>query len=151
EAGLAQPPVEPAEIALDLRADVRIYQRGAGTLELRRGGHHLVRQRDHDSGQLLGGQLPHPALVRRVDEGEEQDYRQRLDALPLHTPQRTPDRLLVERRHDIPLEVEPLGNAVALPARADRLRRRERRIPDVLLVAAPDLDLVAMAFAGDET
>ena len=51
---------------------------------------------------------------------------------------------------DVALEVEPLGDAVAPAARADRRRRREGRVPDVLLVAAADLDLVAVALAGDE-
>jgi hypothetical protein len=85
-----------------------------------------------------------------VGSTKEND-RQRLDALPLHAPQRAAHRLLVERRDDVALEVEPLRHAVALPPRADRRRRRERRVPDVLLVAAPDLDLVAMSRAGDET
>ena len=68
ESGLAQAVVEAAQVALDLRADVGIHERRAGALELRRGGHHLVRQRHHHTRQLLGRQLAHPALVRRIDE-----------------------------------------------------------------------------------
>src|SRR5439155_20895609 len=82
--------------------------------------------------------------------GEEEDDRERLDALALHAPAGAAHGLLVERRDHVALEVEPLGDAVAAAARADGRRGRLRRVPDVLLVAAADLDLVAMALAGEE-
>ena len=150
EARVAQAVREPRQVAFDLRPDVRVHQRRAGALELRRRRHHLVRQRHHDARQLLRRQLADAQLVDRVDEREQQHDGERLDALLPHATERATHGLLVERHDDVALEVEALGNAVALAARADRWRRRQRGIPDVLLEAAPDLDLVAVAVAGDE-
>src|SRR5579885_2018944 len=71
-----QPPVEPREVALDLRADVGVHERRRGALELGRGGQHLVRERDHHPRQLLGRDLAHAALVGGIHEGEEQYHRE---------------------------------------------------------------------------
>jgi hypothetical protein len=60
------------------------------------------------------------------------------------------DGLLVERHHDVALEVEPLGHAVAPPARTDRRGGGSAGSQMSLLVAAADLDLVAVPVAGDE-
>ena len=124
EAGGAEPPVERAEVALDPRADVGVHERRARALELGRRRHHLVRERHHDAGQLFGRDLAHASLVRGVDEREEEDDGERIDALELHATERAPDRFLVERHDDAALEVEPLGHAVAPSPRADRRRSR---------------------------
>ena len=145
-----QPLDEPAEVALDLRRHVGVDQRRAGALELRRRRHDLVRQRDADTGAFLLGDLAHALLVLRVDEREHEDDRQRLEAELLQAPQRGAHGGFVERHDDLAFVVEPFGNADAPAALRDRRRRRQRRVPDVFLVAAAQLDLVAMALRGDQ-
>ncbi len=109
-----------------------------------------MRERDHGPGQLLACNLSHAPLVRRAHEREEQHDGEGFDALLSHAPAGTAHRLLVERDDDPAFVVEALGHAVAPAAGTDRRRRGERGVPDVLLEAAPDLDLVAVALARDE-
>jgi len=69
----AEATLQAGEVAADPRPDVGVHQRRARSLELGRRGHHLVRERDHHAGNLLGGDLAHAALVGGIDEGEEED------------------------------------------------------------------------------
>ena len=151
EAGVAQPRVEPATGSA--RSSAR-RRRSPASCWCARTRAPPASPRATATPSTPGSSSAASSRTRRscaglTNENRKHD-RERLDALQLHAPQRAPHRVLVERHDDVALEVEPLGHAVALAARTDRRRRRQRRIPDVLLVAAPDLDLVAMAVAGDE-
>src|SRR5690606_12186539 len=101
-------------------------------------------------GQLLRGDLARPLLVPRIEEREEEDDGERFDFLESEPAIRAAERVLVERDDDLAAVIEPLGHADPPAPRTDRGRRREGGIPDVLLVAAAELDLVAMAFARHE-
>jgi hypothetical protein len=142
--------LQAPDVALDLRADERVHERRGRPFELGGARHDLARERDVDAGQLLRRDLADALLVARMDEREQEDDRDRLDLLKRQARERSPDRVLVERHDDVTLEVEPLGHADAAAPRADRRRGRRRRVPDVLLEAAPELDLVAMAVARDQ-
>jgi hypothetical protein len=48
------------------------------------------------------------------------------------------------------VEAHPFGDAEPAAARHQRGRRRQPHVPDVLLVAAPQLELVAEAVGGEE-
>src|SRR2546429_112111 len=55
------------------------------------------------------------------------------------------DGVLVEGQHHVALVVESFRDGDAAAATGDLERGRVRRIPDLLLVHAPHLDLVAVA------
>ena len=149
-APIAQRALEPVEIAGELRTHVGIHERRRRALELRRGRHHLVGERDARLRVFLGDDLAHALLVGGIQEREQEAHRDRLDALAAQPAHRLAHRVLVERRHHRAAEIEPLGNAEAVAPARDRRRRRERRIPDVLLEAAADVDLVAVALRGEQ-
>ena len=101
-------------------------------------------------GELLENELAGPPFVVRVDEAEEEADGDRLDAQLLEALHAPPYGHLVEREHDVALEVTAFGNRDPGPATGNRMGRRVGRIPDVLLVVAAQLDLVAVAFGGQQ-
>ena len=149
-AGTAQFLFEVAQVTLDLRRDVGVHERRRGAFELGRLRQDLARQREIHAGQFLGRDFPRAALVHRVHEREQEDDRERLDLLEPESAQRAAQSVLVEGLDDVSLEVEALGHPEPPPSRADRRRRRVGRIPDALLVPAPEFDLVAVPRRGDE-
>jgi hypothetical protein len=73
--------------------------------------------------------------VRGIHEREEKDDSHRLDTEQSESLARRTDRVLVEGNEYRAAEIEPLRYPEALPATAYRVRRGQRRIPDVLLEA----------------
>ena len=141
---------EVGDVAMDLRTDVGVDECRRSAFELRGGRHDLVRQGEHHLGPLLAHDLGRALLVHRVGEREQKHHRERLHPLVLEPLDRGSHRRLVERDHDVPLKIEPLGDADAPPPRAERERRRQGGVPDVLLEAAAELDLIAMPLRGQQ-
>ena len=111
---------------------------------------HLVRQRDVlDVGELLEHDLARAPLVLGVHEREQVHDRDRAHAELLQPLHAAAHGVLVERQEHLALEVHALADRDARPPPGDRDRARVVRVPDLFLVAAPQLDLVAVAF-GDE-
>ena len=112
---------------------------------------HLVRERDvPDVGELLEDQRAGPPFVVGVDEAEQEAHGDRLDAQLLQAPHTPAHGLLVEREDDVALEVAALRDGDPGPPPGDRLGRRRGRVPDLLLVVPPELDLVAVALCGEQ-
>ena len=102
-----------------------------------------------DSGELLPDDLGGPELVIGVHEAEQEHHRDGLTAQGLQSLHAAADRVLVHLEQDVALEVDPLRDRDAGPTAGDGDGRRRGRVPDLLLVDATHLDLVAVAF-GDE-
>ncbi len=149
-AGVAQALLEPSEVADDGWPDVRVHERGRRPLELGRLRVHLVGERDQlDVRVLLEHDLASAQLVHRVEVGVEEHDRDRRDR---RTPAgdavacAPPPRRAASRPRPRPSSAR---RSRAGPAAARSARAAEGRVPDVLLVAAAHLDLVAESL-GDE-
>ncbi len=103
-----------------------------------------------DVGKLLPDDLGGAPLVLRVHEAEQEHHRHRLHAELLQTPHAAADGVLVERREHLAAEVHSLGDGDARPPARDGRRGRVRRVPDLLLVDAAHLDLVAMPLGHEQ-
>ena len=101
-------------------------------------------------GELLGDELGEALLVDRVHEREQGADRHGLDALARQTSDGAARGLLVEGRVDRAVEADALRHAEAPAPRYDGARRLQADVPDVLLVPAPQLDLVAKAVGGEQ-
>jgi hypothetical protein len=102
-----------------------------------------------DFGEFLEDEFARADLMLWVHGREQVHHRDRAHAQLFEAPHARPHRILVQRQQYLALEVDPLGDRNAGPAARDRLGARRRRIPDLFLVAASQLDLVAVAL-GDE-
>ena len=132
EAGAAELVCQRLEVPPNARLDVGVDQRGAGALELGRGGHHLVGERDVGLGVLFKDELTGAQLVRRVDIREKEGDGDGLGSFELELPRRGAHRLLVERPEHGALGVEAFGDVDAPPPRGDGDRGRVGRVPDAL-------------------
>ena len=149
-ASRSQPVGEVRHVPLDARGDVGVDQRGRRALELGPARQHLVGQRHVGHvGVLVGDDLRRPPLVVGVHEAEQEHHGDRLHAERLEAADPVADGVLVEGQHDVALEVAPLGDRDAGPPPGDGSGSGVGRVPDLLLVDPPHLDLVAVAF-GDE-
>ena len=98
---------------------------------------------------LLADEFERAALVGGVDEREQVHHRDRRAAELLEPLDAGAHGVFVERQEHLAVVRTPFGNRDADPPPSDGDGSRVRRIPDLLLVHATHLDLVAMP-AGDE-
>ena len=143
--------LELAGVVRDARRDVRVHERGRHPFELGPARHHLVRQRDvFDVGELLEHDLARAPLVLRVHEREQVHHRDRAHAELLQALHAAPHGVLVERQQrPSPSKFTRSGIGMRARRRAIGVGPGIVRVPDLFLVAAPQLDLVAVAL-GDE-
>ena len=151
EAGPVQLLNQLVDVGADPRRHVRVDEGRGGALEFGCPREHLVRQRDvRDVGELLEDQLAGAPLVVGVDEAEEEAHGDRFHAELLQPPHAAAHRRFVEGEDDVALEVAALRDGDAGPPPCDRYGRRRGRVPNLLLVVPPELDLVAVPLRGEE-
>ena len=143
--------LEPVEVAHDRRTDVRVHERRRRALELRRLRIHLVRERDR--ARRRDTRRGSSSRARRSCAGFRYECR---NTIAIDVTPSVRSRCVAARTASSSSGVSTSPSAVTRSVisrrtrRArDRLGRGIRRIPDVFLVAAPELDLVAEA-RGDE-
>ena len=146
----AQLVLEVVDVRRDPRRDVGVDEGRRHALELGAARHDLVRQRHVvDVGELLADDLRGAAFVRGVHEGEEEHHGDRAHAERLEAPDAAAHRVLVELEHHVALVAHALGDGDAGAAPGDGQGSGVRGVPDLLLVDAAHLDLVAVTL-GDE-
>lgn len=109
-----------------------------------REGHHL------HVGVLVPDDLTGPELVRRVQVRVQERHGDRGHPEGAQPGRGLADRLLVEGRLHLAFGVHPLRDLKSDPPAGDGIRRRVGGVPDLLFVAAPELDLVPEALGDQE-
>ena len=155
EAFLAEARFQPGDVVAQPRPDKGVEQRRGKALEFAELRCHLGRGADKALGRLLANDVASPRLVRRVEVGEQEADRDRLDAIVAQRSRRLSHPHLIERYQHLALgrnetlrhrpAVAPAGQRPVLPRHflADRIMLRP--------LVAPDMDDVAIAFGGDHS
>ena len=150
--GATQLVLQVLRVVRDARRDVRVHQRGRYPFELGTARHHLVRERDVlDVGELLEHDLARAALVRGVHEREQVHDGDRARRRASSGVARRGAPRLVEREQRPCLRNPCVPGSGCAPGGARSGSARVVRIPDLFLVAAPQLDLVAVPFGDEQT
>ena len=147
----AQLVLEVAGVVRDARRDVRVHERGRHPLELG-SARHAPRARARCARRRGTPRARSRASAARARGfTNENRYMTAIERTPSFFRRCTPRRTASSSsgRSTVALEVHALGDRDARPAAGDRARARIVRVPDLFLVAAPQLDLVAVAL-GDE-
>ncbi len=142
--------LEPVEIGGKQGADIGAHCRRADPLELADLRQDLARQVDADPGQCGPQSLAEAALMRVVEEREQQRY---CDGVELGIANRRDDRVdlgLGERRHDFALGADALGNLEAPASRHQHVGRVLQQIVEIGARRAAQLQKVAKAARRDE-
>ena len=151
---LVQRVVHAAQVAARLRADVGVQRRGGEALVLAVLRRDLVRDRQVGLGELLRHDLPHPPLVLRVEEREQEADAHRVDLLLAQLAHGLAHLVLVERRVHLARRHHPLGDRQAQAALDQRGLAPGQVLVDRERLRAPvaaDVDQVAEAARGDHS
>ncbi len=139
---------EALEVAAHHRRHVGVDDGRAGALVLPVLGQHLVGGGDVEAAPA--GRLRYRLLVRRVEEGEEEAHRQRLDARRLQEIEETLDLFRVQGGQHLPLVVEALVRLQAQVVGDERRRPSGREVVQPGPSLPADDQHVAEAAGGDE-
>ena len=148
----AQLLLEPADVAGDLRADVGVEADGREALVLPVLRQHLGRDGQERLWELLADDLGDALLVLRVQEGEQEAHRDRLDARLLQLADLLARLLVVERDEHRAVLRDALGHREAIATPDDRiaLPRQVLVVREVEgLLVARDVEDVAIALGRD--
>jgi hypothetical protein len=145
--------LEPAHVARDARADVRVQADGREALVLAVLRQHLRRDGEKGIGELLADDLGDARLVLRLEEREEEADRDRLHARLLQPAHLLARPVLVERHEHGAVARDPLGHGQPVAAADDRvpLPRQILVVREVERLLVPrDVEDVAVALGRDQ-
>ena len=145
-----KPPLEVRQVDAQDRSHVGVHYRRAEAIELLDLGQNFVRCGDVHPREGGADHLGDPALVIRVQVGEEKADRQGLHALDLHGLDGALHRRLVQGGVHRPVGPDPLGNAKAKVPRDQWLDGRHAEVVPVLLQPLAHLQQVPEALSGQQ-
>ena len=153
-----EPPLDVREVARGDRPHVGVEARGGGSLVLAPLGHELVGAGDEEARGEVPDDVPHPALVRGLEERPQEADRDRLHVLGEQLANGRLGLRLVEGHDDLPEAVHALGDAANEALRHDRARllafRDVHHLAHFAAVeparAPHDVDDVVVPAGGDE-
>jgi hypothetical protein len=150
EATRLEPLTDGAEVAVHDRLNVRVHDGRAGALVLAPLLGDPVRRRDGDARELTGHDLGGALLVGRIAIREQEDDRDRLDAVGGELARGGAHRLLVQRRQHLARRGQAPGNFAAAAARHERRGAAVQHVVHPQEIAAADLQDVAEPLGGHE-
>ncbi len=151
EPRFGQRTLEPIQVSHDRRPHKGVDEGRRRPLELGRLREDLVGERDQlDSGIFIENDLPCTQLVIGIEIRVQEDDRDGSDAEGPKARRGLSDGLLVQGDVDLPFGRQSLPHLEPNPAAGDRGRRGQRRVPDVLLEATTQLDLVPESLGHQE-
>ena len=148
-AALLQRVVHALHVAAHHGAQDRVHHRRREAFVLEDFGQSLGRRGDLHAGKLLHQDLLHARFVLRVDEGVHEADGDGLDTALAQNPGLLARIRLVQRGRYLSAVVDPLAHGQPVPAPDVGLGHVFVRVPEVLLVGAPDLDDVPVALGAD--
>jgi hypothetical protein len=150
DARLAQPGIEPREVAREDRQDIGVGNGGGAALVLADLRHEVRGEADGEARRFLRHQFRKAPFVHGIGEGVQQADRNRLHARIAQCPDRGARRGFVERRADAAIRHQPFRHLEPEAARHQRVGAAHEEVVGVVPQLRADLLHVPKTLRGQE-